>query len=155
MLQTGLFRVYIRWAVSCLLYAACFILPCSSDKTGTPAVTRLDGSRAVDRADRVLQLWAAAEPGKVATGLTVKQEIKVVTDKTGTPLMVRVHTTRQAQSSVLHSAVGGRTQTVWKAVTGGYQFEYLSRRGRMAQRTTAPAAGLAPPLGPGRVVARL
>ena len=106
------------------------------------------------RADRMLQLWAAAEPGKVATGLTVKQEIKVVTDKTGTPLMVRVHTTRQAQSSVLHSAVGGRTQTVWKAVTGGYQFEYLSRRGRMAQRTTAPAAGLAPPPGPGRVAAR-
>ena len=27
------------------------------------------------RSDRVLQLWAAAEPGKVATGLTVKQEI--------------------------------------------------------------------------------
>ena len=27
------------------------------------------------RADRVLQLWAAAEPGKVIEGLTVKQEI--------------------------------------------------------------------------------
>ena len=28
------------------------------------------------RADRVLQLWAAAEPGKVIEGLTVKQEIE-------------------------------------------------------------------------------
>ncbi len=33
---------------------------------------------AVLRADRVLQLWAAAEPGKVATGLTVKQEISAI-----------------------------------------------------------------------------
>ena len=33
---------------------------------------------AVFRADRVLQLWAAAEPGKVATGLTVKQEIELL-----------------------------------------------------------------------------
>ena len=33
---------------------------------------------AVLRADRVLQLWAAAEPGKVATGLTVKQEIELL-----------------------------------------------------------------------------
>ena len=32
------------------------------------------------RADRVLQLWAAAEPGKVATGLTVKQEISAISD---------------------------------------------------------------------------
>ena len=30
------------------------------------------------RADQVLQLWAAAEPGKVATGLTVKQEIELL-----------------------------------------------------------------------------
>ena len=30
------------------------------------------------RADRLLQLWAAAEPGKVATGLTVKQEIELL-----------------------------------------------------------------------------
>ena len=30
------------------------------------------------RSDRVLQLWAAAEPGKVATGLTVKQEISAI-----------------------------------------------------------------------------
>ena len=30
------------------------------------------------RADRVLQLWAAAEPGKVATELTVKQEIELL-----------------------------------------------------------------------------
>ena len=30
------------------------------------------------RADRVLQAWAAAEPGKVATGLTVKQEIELL-----------------------------------------------------------------------------
>ena len=30
------------------------------------------------RADRMLQLWAAAEPGKVATGLTVKQEISAI-----------------------------------------------------------------------------
>ena len=35
---------------------------------------------AVLRADRVLQLWAAAEPGKVATGLTVKQEISAISD---------------------------------------------------------------------------
>ena len=35
---------------------------------------------AVLRADRVLQLWAAAEPGKVATGLTVKQEIRAISD---------------------------------------------------------------------------
>ena len=33
---------------------------------------------AVLRADRLLQLWAAAEPGKVATGLTVKQEISAI-----------------------------------------------------------------------------
>ena len=33
---------------------------------------------AVLRADRMLQLWAAAEPGKVATGLTVKQEISAI-----------------------------------------------------------------------------
>ena len=30
------------------------------------------------RSDRVLQLWAAAEPGKVATGLTVKTEIELL-----------------------------------------------------------------------------
>ena len=35
---------------------------------------------AVLRADRMLQLWAAAEPGKVATGLTVKQEISAISD---------------------------------------------------------------------------
>ena len=33
---------------------------------------------AVLRADRVLQLWAAAEPGKVIEGLTVKQEIAAI-----------------------------------------------------------------------------
>ena len=33
---------------------------------------------AVLRADQMLQLWAAAEPGKVATGLTVKQEISAI-----------------------------------------------------------------------------
>ena len=32
------------------------------------------------RADRVLQLWAAAEPGKVDEGLTVKQEIRAISD---------------------------------------------------------------------------
>ena len=32
------------------------------------------------RADRVLQLWAAAEPGKVVEGLTVKQEIRAIKD---------------------------------------------------------------------------
>ena len=30
------------------------------------------------RADRVLQLWAAAEPGKVIEGVTVKQEIELL-----------------------------------------------------------------------------
>ena len=35
---------------------------------------------AVLRADRMLQLWAAAEPGKVAAGLTVKQEISAISD---------------------------------------------------------------------------
>ena len=35
---------------------------------------------AVLRADRVLQLWAAAEPGKVIEGLTVKQEIRAISD---------------------------------------------------------------------------
>ena len=30
------------------------------------------------RADRVLQLWAAAEPGKVVEGLTIKQEISAI-----------------------------------------------------------------------------
>ena len=30
------------------------------------------------RADRMLQLWAAAEPGKVIEGLTVKQEISAI-----------------------------------------------------------------------------
>ena len=33
---------------------------------------------AVLRADRVLQLWAAAEPGKVVEGMTVKQEIAAI-----------------------------------------------------------------------------
>ena len=33
---------------------------------------------AVLRADRVLQLWAAAEPGKMIEGLTVKQEISAI-----------------------------------------------------------------------------
>ena len=33
---------------------------------------------AVLRADRVLQIWAAAEPGKVIEGLTVKQEIELL-----------------------------------------------------------------------------
>ena len=33
---------------------------------------------AVLRADRMLQLWAAAEPGKVVEGLTVKQEIELL-----------------------------------------------------------------------------
>ena len=33
---------------------------------------------AVLRADRMLQLWAAAEPGKVIEGLTVKQEIELL-----------------------------------------------------------------------------
>ena len=32
------------------------------------------------RADRVLQLWAAAEPRKVIEGVTVKQEIKAISD---------------------------------------------------------------------------
>ena len=32
------------------------------------------------RSDRVLQLWAAAEPGKVIEGLTVKQEISAISD---------------------------------------------------------------------------
>ena len=32
----------------------------------------------VMRADRVLQLWASAEPGKAATGLTVKQEMVAI-----------------------------------------------------------------------------
>ena len=32
------------------------------------------------RSDRVLQLWAAAEPGKVDEGLTVKQEIRAISD---------------------------------------------------------------------------
>ena len=34
----------------------------------------------VMRADRVLQLWASAEPGKAATGLTVKREITLLKD---------------------------------------------------------------------------
>ena len=33
---------------------------------------------AVLRADRMLQLWAAAEPGKVIEGLTIKQEISAI-----------------------------------------------------------------------------
>ena len=33
---------------------------------------------AVLRADRVLQIWAAAEPGKVVEGMTVKQEIAAI-----------------------------------------------------------------------------
>ncbi len=35
------------------------------------------------RADRVLQAWAAAEPGKVATGLTVKQEMRAIKEAIG------------------------------------------------------------------------
>ena len=38
---------------------------------------------AVLRADRLLQLWAAAEPGKVATGLTVKQEMRAIKEAIG------------------------------------------------------------------------
>ena len=34
------------------------------------------------RADRLLQLWAAAEPGKVIEGLTVKQEIRAISGGT-------------------------------------------------------------------------
>ena len=33
---------------------------------------------AVLRADQMLQLWAAAEPGKVIEGLTIKQEIAAI-----------------------------------------------------------------------------
>ena len=33
---------------------------------------------AVLRADRMLQLWAAADPGKVIEGLTIKQEISAI-----------------------------------------------------------------------------
>ena len=35
------------------------------------------------RADRVLQLWAAAEPGKVIEGLTVKQEMRAIKEAIG------------------------------------------------------------------------
>ena len=35
-------------------------------------------NKPVERADLVLQLWAAAEPGKVIEGLTIKQEISAV-----------------------------------------------------------------------------
>ena len=35
------------------------------------------------RADRVLQLWAAAEPGKVVEGLTVKQEMRAIKEAIG------------------------------------------------------------------------
>ena len=38
---------------------------------------------AVLRSDRVLQLWAATEPGKVATGLTVKQEMRAIKEAIG------------------------------------------------------------------------
>ena len=38
------------------------------------------GLDTVLRSDRVLQLWAAAEPGKVDEGLTVKQEIRAISD---------------------------------------------------------------------------
>ena len=38
---------------------------------------------AVLRSDRVLQLWAAAEPGKVTTGLTVKQEMRAIKEAIG------------------------------------------------------------------------
>ena len=39
---------------------------------------------AVLRADRVLQLWATAEPGKVIEGLTVKQEMRAIKEAIGT-----------------------------------------------------------------------
>ena len=35
------------------------------------------------RSDRVLQLWAAAEPGKVIEGLTVKQEMRAIKEAIG------------------------------------------------------------------------
>ena len=38
---------------------------------------------AVLRADRLLQLWAAAEPGKVIGGLTVKQEMRAIKEAIG------------------------------------------------------------------------
>ena len=37
-------------------------------------------NKPVERADRGLQLWASAEPGKVIEGLTVKQEIRAISD---------------------------------------------------------------------------
>ena len=36
------------------------------------------GNETLDRTDRVLRVWAAAEPGTPAEGLTVKQEIKAI-----------------------------------------------------------------------------
>ena len=41
-------------------------------------ISWLDGSRAVDRTARVLEAWAAAEPGTPDEGLTAKQEIKAI-----------------------------------------------------------------------------
>ena len=35
-------------------------------------------SAAADRTARVLEAWAAAEPGKVVEGLTVKQEMRAI-----------------------------------------------------------------------------
>ena len=36
------------------------------------------GNETLDRTERVLRVWAAAEPGTPAEGLTVKQEIKAI-----------------------------------------------------------------------------
>ena len=40
-------------------------------------------NKPVERADLVLQLWAAAEPGKVIEGLTVKQEMRAIKEAIG------------------------------------------------------------------------
>ena len=57
-----------RWEPSRTVYAAGLILPCSSDKnhSGSSSPARL------------LEAWAAADPGTPDEGLTVKQEIKAI-----------------------------------------------------------------------------
>ena len=68
--------------------------------------------------------------------------------QTGRPAMSNSRQSRPLPSASLRGDFEAPVLTV-------HRFEYLSRRGRMAQRTTASAADPSLPLSPGRVAAQL
>ena len=59
------------------------------------------GPRAVDRTARVLEAWAAADPGTSDEGLTAKQEIKAIQDA-----MIQ----RDTEFFVRYGSHGGRSR---------------------------------------------